>query len=46
MAEEIDRLQQRNWGTPEGIDKSKTEIVAHHIECGDPSRGTKMYIVE
>jgi len=27
------RLQQRNWRTPEGIQKSKTEIIANRIEC-------------
>jgi len=26
------RLQQRNWKTPEGFHKSKTEIVAHTVE--------------
>jgi len=35
------RLQQRSWRTPEGIHKSKTEIIANRIECCGSYKGKR-----
>ena len=35
------KLQQRSWKTPEGIYKSRTEIIANQVECCDSSEGKR-----
>ena len=35
------RLQQRSWRTSEGVDKSKTEIIANQVESFDSYKGKR-----